>query len=98
MGRDQALAICEPQARAAGARANAQVSGGYAANQPSTVNCASNSYATNCTQQPIQPYGGAAFGQGLSAGMAGSSARDAMLTSCLAQYGYRIERRCISGC
>lgn len=87
MSGSQALAVCEPQAKLAGRRAaDSYQSPSYG----SSTRCTSfTGYSINCNTSSNSGgfWGGVA--EGLGAAMDGKRARDAVLESCLAQYGWK---------
>jgi hypothetical protein len=106
--RDQAIAICRPQAQLAAtqARNDAQARANAQNSQFTTYNCTTTgtgpngyrTYSSNCAPQPGGPSPLAAFAQGMDIGASGDNAATAVLTSCLAQYGWRLEQYCIANC
>jgi len=83
----QALAVCEPQAKLAGSRAaRAYQSPSYG----SSINCNTYGSITNCRSS--RSGGGGVLGgiaEGLGAVRVGKREQAAVLSSCLAQYGWR---------
>jgi hypothetical protein len=83
---DQAIAICVPQANLAGSNAsNSFNSGGYG----STMRCSGfgNSFNCNSSANSGGVWGG--FADGIGKGLARRQASNAVLRSCLAQYGWK---------
>jgi len=84
----QALAICRPQAKLAKSqgRARARSSGNYR-RKTYDLDC---SFGT-CTARDMTPSGGMWGGilKGMTEGMAGKNAYNAVMDSCLAEYGWR---------
>lgn len=87
MSASQALAVCEPQAKLAGSRAaRAYQSPSYG----SSINCNTFGSITNCRSS--RSGGGGVLGgiaEGLGAVRVGKREQAAVLSSCLAQYGWR---------
>lgn len=87
MSASQALAVCEPQAKLAGSRAaRAYQSPSYG----SSINCNTYGSITNCRSS--RSGGGGVLGgiaEGLGAVRVGKREQAAVLSSCLAQYGWR---------
>ena len=82
----QAIAICEPQAELAGRQAaNSYRSPSYG----SSANCRGYGYSVNCDiyENSGGFWGGVA--EGLGQAFAGREAKDAVLKSCLAKYGWK---------
>ena len=83
MSGAQALAVCKPQATLAGR--NAQSSSG---SRGGSFNCVKIGFMTDCTQGS----GGGGFKGGAARALTGilnrNRARDAVMPSCLAQYGW----------
>ena len=86
MSGAQALAVCEPQAKLAGNSAsNSYKSDSYG----SSINCLGfgNSFNCNSYDNSGGVWGGIA--DGIAKGLARREARDAVMKSCLAQYGWK---------
>ena len=86
MSGKQALAVCGPQAKLAGSNAsNSFNPGGYG----STMRCSGFGNSFNCNSSANSGGFWGGFANSLSKGMAARQATNAVLKSCLAQYGWR---------
>jgi hypothetical protein len=104
--QQQAIAICRPKAELAlqNVRSSAQAYQDSRNSQaPTSYNCSTSgtygsghsSSNTNCSPHQmvsVNPYGSA------QANAAGTQAGDAVLLSCLAEYGWGVERYCVDNC
>jgi len=83
---DQAIAICVPQANLAGSNAsNSFNSGGYG----STMRCSGFGNSFNCNSSANSGGFLGGFADGIGKGLARRQASNAVLKSCLAQYGWK---------
>ncbi|HUO44580.1 MAG TPA: hypothetical protein VMT94_06670 [Burkholderiales bacterium] len=110
VNEEQAAAICVPQAQLAktNAETNAQAMINNRNNQVTGYNCNTTGYSaagsysgnTNCTPQTAGQYRGFAggFNDAMEVNNAGAQTGAAVLQSCLATYGYRVEKYCVQNC
>ena len=79
----QAKAICEPQAKMAGRNADSGVS------SSTRTRCTSFGYSINCRSSSGPSSAAEGIAMGLFSGLARRDARNAVMKSCLAQYGWK---------